>query len=126
MRLVLTIVLAISVLAGCASSIMSRYVGKPLAIAVSDYGFPAGAYDLGDSKRAFVWQMNNSIVIPASSTTNATVTGNQIFSTTYSSPGFVAGSVCTYTLIASKTRTDIDGPAAWTVVGFQKPRFACE
>ncbi len=126
MRLTLLTIGVSVLLTGCASSIMGRYIGQPLSVPIGAYGFPVGAYDLGDSKRAFVWQMNNSFVIPSSSTTNASIVGNQIFSTTYSSPGFVAGSVCTYTLIASQTRTDIDGPAAWTVVGFQKPRFDCE
>lgn len=126
MRLGFIIGAAVLLATGCASSIMGRYIGQPLSTPIGDYGFPVGAYDLGDSKRAFVWQMNNAVIVPGSSTTNATLVGNQIFSTTYSSPGFVAGSVCSYTLIASKTRSDIDGPAAWTVVGFQKPRLDCE
>ena len=117
--------LTVLLLTGCASTIMSGYVGKPISVVVSDYGFPSGAYDIDTTKRAFVWQMNNSVVVPGSSYTSGTVIGNQMFASTYSAPGYAGNFVCSYTLFATKTRNDIDGPAAWIVVGFQKPKFGC-
>lgn len=118
--------MAFLVLTGCASTIMGGYIGKPLSTVVSDYGFPSGAYDVDGTQRAFVWQMNNSVVIPGSSFTSGLVVGNQLFANTYTSPGYAGSYVCSYTLLATRTRNDIEGPAAWTVVGFQKPKFGCE
>lgn len=113
-------------LAGCASQIMGGFVGKPVTTVISQYGFPAGAYDVEKNKRAFVWQMNNSVVIPGSSFTSGTVIGNQMFANTYTSPGYASSSTCAYVLYAEKTRNDIEGPAAWTIVGFEKPKMSCE
>jgi UDP-N-acetyl-D-mannosaminuronate dehydrogenase len=111
---------------GCATSIMKGYIGQPISTVIGDYGFPAGAYDLDQNRRAFVWQKNVMIAVPGSSTTTASVVGNTMFAQTYSTPGMVGSSSCNYTLIAQRTRSDIEGPAAWTVVDFQKPRFMCE
>ena len=105
---------------------MSSYVGKPVSTVVSDYGMPAGAYDVDSTKRAFVWQMNNSVITPGASYTSGTMIGSQMFATIYNAPGYASNYTCTYTLFATKTRNDIEGPAAWTVVGFQKPSLACE
>ena len=52
------------ILLGCASQIMNDFVGKPISIVVSQYGFPAGSYDIDKDTRAFVWQMNQTVIIP--------------------------------------------------------------
>ena len=113
-------------LAGCASQIMSKYVGKPISEIVADYGMPAGAYDVEIGKRAFVWQMDSTVIVPGTSFTNASVIGNQVFANTYTSPDYASTSRCSYVMFATRTRTDIEGPAAWTVSGFRKPRLDCE
>jgi hypothetical protein len=113
-------------LTGCASQIMSGFVGKPITAVIGQYGFPAGTYDVDKNKRAFVWQMNNSVVIPGSSFTSGTIIGNQMFANTYTSPAYASSSACSYVMYAEKTRQDIEGPAAWTIVGFEKPRGSCE
>jgi hypothetical protein len=123
-KFLLLIVVAITT--GCASQIMSGFVGKPLTTVISQYGFPVGAYDVETNKRAFVWQMSGSVVVPGSSYTTGSVIGNQVFSNTYNAPAFVSGYSCAYVLYAEKTRVDIEGPAAWTVVGFEKPKLGCE
>ena len=115
-----------AMLVGCASQIMSGFVGKPMTAVISQYGFPAGSYDIDRNKRAFVWQMNNSVVVPGSSFTTGTVVGNQVFANTYSAPAYASSFSCAYVLHAEKTRSDIEGPAAWTIVGFEKPKFGCE
>jgi hypothetical protein len=113
------------VLAGCATKIMSEYVGGPITAVISEHGMPVGSYDVSADQRAFMWSKNASYVISGSSYTSGTVIGNQMFANTYSSPSYVGTSSCNYVLIARKTRTDIEGPAAWTVTGFEKPRFGC-
>jgi hypothetical protein len=122
----ISLLLPLILMAGCASSIMKGYVGKPVTTVIGDHGFPAGAYDVDTNKRAFVWQKNAAVIVPGSSYTSGSVIGNQIFSSTYSTPGYSGTFSCAYTLIATKTRSDIDGPAAWTVVDFVKPKFGCE
>lgn len=126
MRKILSIAAVIVSLAGCASQIMSGYVGQPITAVIAQYGMPSGSYDLEPGKRAFVWQMENSVIIPGSTTTTGTVVGNQIFTNSYNSGGYVATSTCAYVLHAQKTRDDVEGPAAWTIVGYDKPRFDCE
>lgn len=111
---------------GCASQIMSGFVGKPMTAVVSQYGFPVSAFDLDSNKRAFVWQLNNSVVVPGSSSTTGMVVGNQIFANTYTTPAHTSSFSCAYVLHAEKTRSDIEGPEAWTIVGFEKPKFSCE
>ena len=55
---------AAAILMGCASQIMSGFVGKPMTAVVGQYGFPAVSYDVDTNKRAFVWQINNSVIVP--------------------------------------------------------------
>lgn len=115
-----------AILVGCASQIMSGFVGKPMTAVISQYGFPVGAYDIDRNKRAFVWQMNNSVVVPGSSFTTGSVVGSQVFANTYTAPAYASSFTCAYVLHAEKTRSDVEGPAAWTIVGFEKPKFGCE
>jgi len=120
------LILSVALLVGCATQIMSGFVGKPMTAVVSQYGFPVGAYDIDINKRAFVWQMTNSVVVPGSSFTTGTVVGSQVFANTYSAPAYASSYSCAYVLHAEKTRSDIEGPAAWIIVGFEKPKFGCE
>ena len=117
---------AAAILMGCASQIMGGFVGKPMTAVVGQYGFPAVSYDVDTNKRAFVWQINNSVIVPGTSYATGTVVGNQAFVSTYSSPGYASTYSCAYVLYAEKTRTDIEGPAAWTIVGFEKPKLSCQ
>ena len=105
---------------------MSGFVGKPMTAVVGQYGCPATSFDVDTNKRAFVWQIDNTRVVPGSSYTTGSVVGNQVFASTYSSPGYTSTRSCGYVLYAEKTRTDIEGPAAWTIVGYEKPRPRCE
>lgn len=113
-------------LMGCASQIMSGFVGKPMTVVVGQYGLPATSFDVDTNKRAFVWQIDNTRVVPGSSYTTGSVVGNQVFASTYSSPARTRTRSCGYVLYAERTRTDIEGPAAWTIVGYEKPRRSCE
>lgn len=119
-------ILGVVLISGCASQIMGGYVGRPITAVISEHGMPVGSYDVSADQRAFIWSKDSSYVIPGSSFTSGTLVGNQMFANTYSSPSYVGTSSCNYVLIARKTRTDIEGPAAWTVIGFEKPRFVCE
>jgi hypothetical protein len=119
-------VFASLVLTGCASSIMKGYIGKPITAVISDYGFPAGAYDVEANKRAFVWQKNDALIFPGQTFATGSMVGNQMFMNTYSSPTFSSSFSCSYTFYATRTRTDIEGPAAWTIVEFEKPKLSCE
>lgn len=112
-------------LLGCASQIMSDFVGKPLSIVVSQYGFPVGSYDIDKDTRAFVWQKNQTIIVPGTSYTTGSVVGNQIFATTNSSPTYSGNLACSYVLHAERNGTNLSGPAGWTVIGYEKPKFGC-
>lgn len=113
--------------AGCASMIMKGYVGQPLLSVMEDYGAPSSAYDTGrDQERAFIWVMGSTYVSPQVSRTNVGVIGNQLYGTTVTAPAVVSTSRCSYVIYAKRTRTDIEGPAAWTVVDFKRPSLMCE
>lgn len=123
---VTTIVLIALVLSGCASQIMKGFEGKSMVEVVAQYGMPASSFELSGGERAFVWESNNSVIVPGNMNTTSTLVGNTVFSNSYVSPGYVASSRCSYVLKARQTRTDIEGPAAWTITGFFKPRVSCE
>jgi hypothetical protein len=123
---VATIVLAVLFLSGCASQIMKGFEGKSMVDVVAQYGMPASSYELGGGERAFVWEMSNSVVVPGNMNTTSTLVGNTVFSSSYVAPGYVASSRCSYALKARQTRTDIEGPAAWTITGYFPPRASCE
>lgn len=118
------IAIASLVLAGCASSIMQGYVGKPLQAAMVDYGPPANAFDMGDGRRAFQWSMTSTGQMPTfvNNWGTATPMGNSVWWTqnTQITGGGTVSRECLYTLYARWS----DG--AWIVEGFEKPRFACE
>ncbi len=63
---------------------------------VAQYGMPASSYELGGGERAFVWDMQDSVVVPRNMNTTSTLVGNTVFSSSYVSPGYVASSQCSY------------------------------
>jgi len=116
-------------LTGCAAQIMQSYVGKSLGDAVASYGPPSYAYDTGPNTRTFIWSMQKRTVLPGYATTNANVSwyGNMATgtaTTTYTPPVAITGT-CHYAIHAQRTRTDFDGPAAWTITGYNPPRVGC-
>ncbi len=115
-------------LAGCASQIMQDYVGHPISDVIADYGMPSGEFEVGKGEKAFVWNMDSTVVSPGTSFTNGRVVSSAgtFHSSTFTSPTVVSQDTCGYMLYAKRTRKDIEGPAAWTVTGFKKPRFECE
>jgi hypothetical protein len=124
------VLIAALLMCGCASQIMQGYVGKPVSEAVMDYGQPVAAIELDKNKKAFVWSQTHSTISPGYSNTSGSIygTGSSAFfnSSTYTSPAYVSTSQCNYTLYAERTRKDIDGPAAWTVVGYKEPNIMCQ
>jgi len=68
-------ILLFCTLTGCASQIMGDFVGKPISLVVGQYGFPVGSYDIDKDTRAFVWQMNQTVVVPGTSYTRGSVIG---------------------------------------------------
>ena len=113
-------------LAGCASAIMERYVGRLMSDAVMDYGMPTTAFDTDPGKRAFVWTRSTTMLFGGNTTTTATRVGNNIFASSYTAPTVASDYSCQYVAFAERIRTDIDGPAAWRITGFKKPRLMCE
>lgn len=125
-RLVLVTLVSVQ-LTGCASMIMKGYVGQSLLSVVEDYGTPTSAYDTGrEQERAFIWVMGSTYVSPQVSRTNVGVVGNQLYGSTVTAPATVSTSRCSYVIYAKRTRMDIEGPAAWTVVDFKRPSLMCE
>ena len=125
MRLAAIILVAI-MLTGCASQIMKGFEGKSMADVVAQCGMPSSSYELGGGERAFVWEMNNSVIVPGNMSTTSTMVGNTVFSSSYVSPGYAATSRCSYVLKARQSRSGIEGPAAWTITGYFPPRADCE
>lgn len=98
-------------LAGCASSTLKGYIGQPVSVAIEDYGMPSGNFDIDVGKKAFVWNVDSNYVIASHSETMPAIAGT---------------TRCAYILYATQTRNDIEGPMAWTVTGFKKPKLDCE
>jgi hypothetical protein len=126
----MTMLFAAALIGGCASAIMENYVGQRLMTPVSQYGPPAYAYDIGEDERAFMWRMDQQIIIPGHSagTFSATSVGGSIYgygSTSVMPPQVVSGT-CFYTLYARRVEAGRDDPAAWEVTGFEPPRLSCE
>lgn len=125
MKRILAIAAAVA-LTGCASQIMSGFVGQPLQQAMVKYGPPSNAFDMPDGRRAFQWAMSSTYVTPTYSTTtgNAYGYGNSVNwqTNTQITGGVPITSKCAYTLYGRWS----DGANAWIVEGFEKPSFACE
>ncbi|WP_235604779.1 hypothetical protein [Sulfitobacter sp. EhC04] len=104
-------------LSGCASEIMSGYVGKDVTDAVLDYGPPANVVKLPDGRTAFQWSRTSSYTAPT--TTNFTGFGNYVTATTYG--GGTSYSECLYTLFGKP-----NPQGSYTITGFRQPTLMCE
>lgn len=113
-------------LSGCASTIMKNYVGRPLQMAMLDYGPPVNAFDMPDGTRAFQWVRDRTFVMPATVTNSgqAVPIGNSVWWTqrTQITGGQPIASSCAYTMFA---RWD-EAQNAWVFTGFKKPKYECE
>lgn len=125
MRALIMAMLALA-LNGCAEQIMKGYVGRPLQAAMVDYGPPSNAFDMGDGRRAFQWEMTNSYTAPTfvQNRGNVTPIGNSVWWTqnTQIIGGGTSTSKCLYTLYA---RWD-QAANVWRVEGIEKPRLECQ
>ena len=101
-------------------------MNEPLSSAVAKHGPPQFAYDTGDGRRAFGWVMNGAVVMPGTATTTGTMIGRSFYGTTTMSPSVASNYSCVYTVYATRAWTDIQGPAAWMIVGYEKPNLMCE
>lgn len=111
----------------CASSIMKSYEGKTIADVVIDYGPPINAFDMGDGRRAFQWNIQSSYTVPGHVSTVGTGSRGFYTSTSVVSPPTVINQSCNYTMFATRNSSGAqDSPAAWTVVGYAPPKLACE
>lgn len=112
---------ALLFVAGCASSIMQSYVGKDVTEAAMDYGPPAGVMDLPDGRRAFMWNMTQSMTTPQTTNYSANAYGNWITGTATTYGGGTSTWQCTYTLIGQK-----NSKGSYTITSFRAPSMACE
>ena len=122
MKRLFTCLVAVSVLASCASDIMGSYVGKSITEPMMDYGRPADVFDLGGGRRAFQWSINSSGFMPITTPSYGTIYGsNGWASVTTNSTSYMPYSQnCLYTLTASQKGND------WIVDGYRKPTMMCE
>lgn len=113
-------------LCGCASSVMNGFVGKSVQEVMVRYGPPANAFDMGDGRRAFQWQMTSTSVTPVTSTTtgNAFAYGNNVNWTqrTQITGGVPITNTCAYTMFGRWS----DAANAWIMESYQKPKLMCE
>jgi len=111
----------------CARSIMKSYEGKTIADVVIDYGPPINAFDMGDGRRAFQWNIQSNVVMPGHVSTTATGSGGFYTATSIVSPPTAFTQSCNYTMFATKNNSGAqNSPVAWTVVGYAPPKLACE
>lgn len=112
--------------AGCASQIMSGYIGQSVQEAMLDYGPPINSFDMPDGSRAFQWVLTSSYVQPTtiSQSGNVQTSGNDLswMSNTRITGGQQVTNACAYTMLARW----IDASKAWVFYDFRKPRFLCE
>lgn len=120
-RFVLGACLAFCV-SGCASQILSSYVGGSIEEPILDYGPPVNVLELSDGRRAYQWRIAQSGVVPMSSPSTATVYGSGGYATAYgTTTTYVPYSQdCTYTLTATRQGNQ------WIVDGYRQPSLMCE
>ena len=122
-----TIVIVLGLfLTGCAEQMMKEYQGKQISDIVLQYGPPVSAFDMGDGRRAFMWAYNGQVIVPGTANSSGTLIGGSYYGTTTITPSQAINYQCNYTMFATRSRTDIEGPAAWTIVGYQKPTAMCQ
>ena len=108
--------------AGCASQIMSKYIGQDIRKVAINYGPPTNSFDLGDGRRVFQWISTTNLTIPGTVQTTGTVTaiGNTEWlnsnSTITSPPSLIQMDVCTYIAIWDEAQN------AWIVSEVRIPR----
>ena len=122
----LTILITIFALSGCASKIMQSYVGQDVRKVMLTYGKPSNAFNMGNGKRAFQWNKHKTYVTPTYTNTSGYLSRYGSYATynayTRTTGGQVIHSSCVYTLFAKwSTKRN-----AWIVTGFQKPKLSCE
>lgn len=119
-------VLLLFLACGCASNIMRGYIGQPLQEAMVDYGAPSAAFDMGDGRRAFQWEMTSTSQRPTyvRNSGNAVPVGNSVWWTqnTQISGGGISKRECVYTLYG---RWD-ESASLWRIESFEEPSFFCE
>lgn len=111
------LMLAISLVAGCASEIMQGYVGRDITDVILDYGPPENVLELPDGRTAFQWTDTETYTAPA--TINAYNYGRYTTATAYG--GQTSSWDCVYTFFAKPNPQE-----SYTVIGFKKPTLACE
>lgn len=125
MRGAVALVALAGLLGGCASSIMSGFVGKPVESVMVRYGQPVSVFDMPDGRRAFQWQINSSFVMPGSAHTNTNIFAPpgsfaQVNSFTTYTPAQQINSSCLYTMYGEWRG------GMWVLVGYEKPNLMCE
>ncbi|MCB2128806.1 MAG: hypothetical protein KDE03_06935 [Rhodobacteraceae bacterium] len=110
-----------AILSGCASQIMSGYVGRDVTDVVVKYGPPVNAFDLPDGRRAFQWRIDSSYAVPGVTNYSGYTYGGYTTGTATTSGGFFGSQTCFYTLYAKST-----DQKRWTITGFEPPRLDCE
>lgn len=119
--LVLTLVL----LGGCATNIMQSYIGLDVRQVAVKRGPPASVMDMGDGRRAFQWAIQESVFVPATTTTygSANIYGNTAtFNQTSSTVGGgTTNWTCHYTLYGRWSEQQ----QGWIVESFEKPSWDC-
>ena len=116
------LILAIFALSGCASQIMSQYVGKPIEEPILDYGHPTNIVELSDGRRGYQWRIQGGGVMPITTANTSTVYAGGQVATVYSQTTNYApfSTNCLYTLTARKQGS------TYVVDGFRQPSFNCE
>ena len=113
--------LAMILLSACASEVMKTYVGKDITEVFMDYGPPAGAVDLPDGRRAFMWKDTQFMTMPATTTYTGARNSNWISGTATTYGGHVSSWQCVYTFLGQR-----NGKGSFTVVGIRQPSLECE
>ena len=108
-------------LAGCATQILSSYVGKDVTEVAMDYGPPSGVMDLPDGSRAFMWNRTQTMMMPSTTNVNAVQSGNWVTGSATTYGGGISTSQCTYTLIGKR-----NAQGSYTITDYRKPSLACE
>lgn len=113
--------LTIILLSGCASEVMKTYVGKDITEVFMDYGPPAGAIDLPDGRRAFMWTDVQTMTMPATTTYSGIQNGRWVSGNATTYGGGTSSWECVYTFMGQR-----NGKGSYTVVGIRQPSLECE
>lgn len=105
-------------LAGCVSSVMRPYVGKPIEDAMIDFGRPEQVIDLQDGRKAFQFRYAaGSYTTPGTSYSTVTGYGNTATVSTVSTPATVYETAgCLLTFIAANRGN------GWVIEEYRVPK----